>query len=84
MGFAAESEKLHEYAQTKLISKNCDMIVANDISEAGVLGGESNKVCIVTKEGMESLPMMSKTCVAEQLVARLAAMLGEMLGGTGL
>jgi phosphopantothenoylcysteine decarboxylase / phosphopantothenate---cysteine ligase len=79
VGFAAESEKLEENAQAKLIAKNCDMIVANDVGEAGVFGGESNKVCILTKEGKDSLPLMSKQDVAARLVARLAG----MLGGTG-
>ncbi|HUB65845.1 MAG TPA: bifunctional phosphopantothenoylcysteine decarboxylase/phosphopantothenate--cysteine ligase CoaBC, partial [Methylocella sp.] len=80
MGFAAESEKLQENAEAKLIAKNCDMIVANDISEAsGVLGGETNKVTILTKDGRESLPLMTKQDVATCLIARLA----EMLGGSG-
>ncbi len=76
VGFAAESEKLEENAYAKLIAKNCDMIVANDVSEAGVFGGESNKVVILTKQGKDSFPLMSKQDVAARLVARLAAMLG--------
>jgi phosphopantothenoylcysteine decarboxylase / phosphopantothenate---cysteine ligase len=76
VGFAAESEKLQENAQAKLIAKNCDMIVANDVNEAsGVFSGESNQVCILTKEGKDSLPLMSKRDVAARLVARLAGML---------
>jgi len=76
VGFAAESEKLEENAYTKLIAKNCDMIVANDVSEAGVFGGESNKVVILTKQGKDSFPLMSKQDVTVRLVAKLAAMLG--------
>ena len=76
VGFAAESEKLEENAEAKLVAKNCDMIVANNVSEAGILGGESNKVVILTKQGKDSLPLMSKEDVAARLVARLAAMLG--------
>ncbi len=78
VGFAAESEKLVENAQAKLAAKNCDMIVANDVSEAsGVLGGENNKVFVLTKEGTESWPCMAKQKVARRLIARLAAMLAE-------
>ncbi len=78
VGFAAESEKLLENAQAKLIAKNCDMIVANDVSGAsGVLGGENNKVLILTKKGTESWPWLTKQEVARRLVARLAAMLAE-------
>ena len=76
VGFAAESEKLQENAQAKLIAKNCDMIVANDVSEAGVLGGESNKVSLLTKQGKENLPLMSKQKVAARLIEKIAGMLG--------
>jgi phosphopantothenoylcysteine decarboxylase/phosphopantothenate--cysteine ligase len=78
IGFAAESEKLEENAQAKLTAKNCDMIVANEVSGAsGVLGGENNKVLLVTKKGNESWPWLTKQEVARRLVARLAAMLAE-------
>jgi phosphopantothenoylcysteine decarboxylase/phosphopantothenate--cysteine ligase len=76
VGFAAESEKLEENAEAKLAAKQCDMIVANDVSEAGVLGGETNKVVILTKQGRNSLPLISKQDVAARLVAKLAGMLG--------
>ncbi|MGB7967402.1 MAG: bifunctional phosphopantothenoylcysteine decarboxylase/phosphopantothenate--cysteine ligase CoaBC, partial [Methylocella sp.] len=78
VGFAAESEKLVENAQAKLIAKNCDMIVANEVSGAsGVFGGENNKVLILTKKGKESWPWLTKQEVARRLVARLAVMLAE-------
>src|SRR6202040_1779486 len=78
VGFAAESEKLLENGQAKLTGKNCDMIVANDVSGAsGVLGGENNKVLILTKKGKESWPWLPKQEVARRLVARLAATLAE-------
>jgi phosphopantothenoylcysteine decarboxylase / phosphopantothenate---cysteine ligase len=78
VGFAAESEKLVENAQAKLTAKNCDMIVANEVSGAsGVFGGENNKVLILTKKGKESWPWLTKQEVARRLVARLAAMLAE-------
>jgi phosphopantothenoylcysteine decarboxylase/phosphopantothenate--cysteine ligase len=80
VGFAAESERLIENAQAKLAAKNCDMIVANDVGEAsGVLGGENNKVFILTKEDKEAWPSMDKQEVARRLVTRLA----KMLAGTG-
>lgn len=76
VGFAAESENLQENAQAKLRAKNCDMIIANDVSEAsGVFGSENNKVSILTKEGKDSWPLMSKKDVAARLIARLAGML---------
>ncbi|HUI19622.1 MAG TPA: bifunctional phosphopantothenoylcysteine decarboxylase/phosphopantothenate--cysteine ligase CoaBC [Methylocella sp.] len=76
IGFAAESEKLEANAEAKLVAKNCDMIVANDVSsKSGVLGGENNQVSILTKDGKEALPLMSKQEIAARLVARLAGML---------
>lgn len=76
VGFAAESENLQENAQAKLRTKNCDMIIANDVSEAsGVFGSENNKVSILTKEGKDSWPLMSKKDVAARLIARLAGLL---------
>ncbi len=78
IGFAAETEKLAENAQAKLTAKNCDMIIANNVSGAsGVLGGENNKVLILTKNGKESWPWLTKQEVARRLVAQLAAMLAE-------
>ncbi len=78
VGFAAETEELVGNAQAKLTAKNCDMIVANDVSHAlGVLGGESNKVFILTHDGKESWPSMTKQEVAARLIARL----GKMLAG---
>ncbi|MGQ0445034.1 MAG: bifunctional phosphopantothenoylcysteine decarboxylase/phosphopantothenate--cysteine ligase CoaBC [Beijerinckiaceae bacterium] len=78
VGFAAESGLLAENAQAKLAAKNCDMIVANDVSRAsGVLGGENNKVLVLTKNGTQAWPWLTKQEVARRLVATLAAMLAE-------
>ena len=73
IGFAAETEKIVENAKLKLTRKGCDWIVANDVSPAsGVMGGDSNTVHIVTRDGIESLPPQSKEQVADALVARIA------------
>jgi phosphopantothenoylcysteine decarboxylase / phosphopantothenate---cysteine ligase len=76
VGFAAETEKVVAHAQEKLARKGCDWIVANDVSPAsGVMGGDRNKVHLVTSKGVESWPAQSKDEVARRLVARLAAFL---------
>jgi len=73
VGFAAETEKIVEHAREKLAKKSCDMIVANDVSAAtGVFGGDRNKVHIVTPQGVETWPEMSKREVAQRLMDRLA------------
>ena len=71
VGFAAETENLGDNARAKLAKKGCDMIVANDVS-GDVFGGERNQVHIVTAQGVESWPDMSKREVASRLMQRLA------------
>jgi phosphopantothenoylcysteine decarboxylase/phosphopantothenate--cysteine ligase len=77
VGFAAETENVLENARAKLRKKNCDLIVANDVSErTGVFGGKANLVHLVSKDGVESWPLMDKADVAARLIARLAAIIG--------
>ena len=76
IGFAAETENLVPNAKDKLKRKGCDWIIANDVSlESGVMGGDINKVHIVTASGVESWPPQSKDDVARALVDRIAAAL---------
>jgi phosphopantothenoylcysteine decarboxylase/phosphopantothenate--cysteine ligase len=76
IGFAAETENVVANAKAKLARKGCDWIVANDVSPAsGVMGGDINRVHIVTADGIESWPPQSKEDVARALVARIAATL---------
>ena len=75
--FAAETEALWENAGAKLKSKGCDMIVGNDVTEDGVMGGAENRVTLYTAAGAEAWPRMSKTEVAIKLAERIAAQLGE-------
>jgi phosphopantothenoylcysteine decarboxylase/phosphopantothenate--cysteine ligase len=78
VGFAAETEKLIENAKEKLARKGCDLIVANDVSpENNVFGGERNTVHLVSKAGVEDWPPLSKSEVAERLMAHFAGMLGK-------
>jgi len=77
VGFAAESEQLVAHARSKLLAKNLDLIVANDITarDAG-FGVETNRVVLVGRDGsVESLPLMSKTAVAEAILDRVVALL---------
>ncbi len=77
VGFAAESRDLLENATSKLRAKGLDFIAANDISaqDAG-FAVESNRVTLLFADGRrESLPLMSKSEVAETIIARLAALL---------
>jgi len=73
VGFAAETEKVIEYAKAKRTRKGCDIIVANDVSDAsGVMGGADNQVHVITDSGVESWPTMSKQDVAVRLAQTIA------------
>jgi phosphopantothenoylcysteine decarboxylase / phosphopantothenate---cysteine ligase len=73
VGFAAETERVVEHAKAKLARKGCDWILANDVSpETGIMGGDSNTIHLVTKDGVEHWPPQSKNEVAVALIARIA------------
>lgn len=71
VGFAAETESLIANAQGKLASKGCDWMVANDVS-GDVMGGDYNTVHLITRDGVESWPTLSKEAVAARLAERIA------------
>lgn len=78
IGFAAETEKVVEHATAKRQKKQSDWILANDVSAAtGTFGGTDNKVHIITAEGAEEWPRLSKTDLAQRLVARIVAHLKD-------
>ena len=73
VGFAAETADVVSNAQAKLARKGADFIVANDVSPAtGIMGGDRNRVRIVSKEGVEDWPDLSKDEVAGRLAQRIA------------
>lgn len=74
IGFAAETENMLEHAKAKRKRKGADWIVANDVS-GDVMGGENNRVTIVSGDGIETLEEMPKAAVAMALVERIAASL---------
>lgn len=77
VGFAAETDDVIENATAKRERKGCDWIVANDVSHAtGIMGGDENDVTLITSEGAEDWPRMSKDRVAARLAARVAEALG--------
>ena len=71
VGFAAESENLLINAKKKLSSKDCKIIVANDITlEGSGFGSDNNKAVIVDLDGEESFPLMSKSKLAHKILDR--------------
>ncbi len=66
VGFAAETQKIEDYAQAKLASKGCDAIVANDVT-SGVFGTARNSATLVDLDGLTPIPGDTKTAVADFL-----------------
>jgi len=73
VGFAAETGSL-DRAATKLASKGVDLLVANDVSEAGSgFGTDTNRVTILDRAGArEELPLLPKREVADRILDRIA------------
>ena len=68
-GFSMETEKVIENSRDKLVRKNFDMIVANDLFTPGAgFGVDTNVVTIITKKGETHLPIMTKDEVAFRIL----------------
>jgi len=73
VGFAAETCDVIDHATAKRARKGCDWIVANDVNHAtGIMGGTENAVTLITDDGAEEWPRMSKREVARKLAERVA------------
>lgn len=70
VGFAAETEKLVEHAQDKLVRKGCDLIIANDVSQPGIgFDSVENAITLCLPGGQtQVLPQQSKTALAHELI----------------
>ncbi len=72
IGFAAETGDKIERAKKKLLEKNMDMIIFNDVTDAGSgFDVDTNSVAILDREGEIILPILSKDSVAESILDRL-------------
>ena len=75
VGFAAESERVLEYARIKRIRKNIPMLVANQISQS--MGKTTNQITIIDDENEISFPEIDKRQAADNIVQHLAARLNR-------
>jgi phosphopantothenoylcysteine decarboxylase/phosphopantothenate--cysteine ligase len=85
VGFAAETQDVLKNAEAKLKKKGADFIVANDVgpagtSSGGVMGGDRNRVKIVSRKGVEEWPEMGK----DEVAARLADLIATRLKTTAV
>jgi phosphopantothenoylcysteine decarboxylase/phosphopantothenate--cysteine ligase len=71
IGFAAETEQVIDHATAKRARKGADWIVANDVS-GDVMGGDTNRIHLVTADGVEDWPPLAKPDVARRLAQKIA------------
>ena len=71
IGFAAETDNLIENATKKRLRKGCDWLIANDVSQAGVMGGNHNTVHLIRDSGIEAWPQAGKQAVADRLMSEI-------------
>ncbi len=71
IGFSAETNSLKKNAYSKLISKNVDLIIANDVSNNRVFGKDFNKVCLIDKNNCEQLEKQTKKSVAFHIADKI-------------
>ena len=68
-GFSMETENMLENSAQKLEKKNVDMICANNLKQAGAgFGVDTNVITIITKNGAQELPLLSKEAAANAIV----------------
>lgn len=77
-GFSMETENMIENSQKKLWKKNLDMIVANNLKQAGAgFGVDTNVVTMITKEEVKEMDLMSKEDVAAVIVDEILARISK-------
>lgn len=70
IGFAAETNDVIDNARKKLETKHADMIVANRVGEDVAFGTDDNQASLVTVDGCDDLPLMSKHDLAHRILSR--------------
>ncbi|MDO9448908.1 MAG: bifunctional phosphopantothenoylcysteine decarboxylase/phosphopantothenate--cysteine ligase CoaBC [Rugosibacter sp.] len=78
VGFAAESQNLETYAESKRKAKNLALVVGNLVQDG--LGGETNRVTLFDATGAYPLPSAKKIIVARGIVAHLASLMEKLDG----
>ena len=75
VGFAAESENLLEYAETKRKNKRLPLIAANLVQHT--MGGDENELVLIDDAGRHPLPRGPKLAQARALIAHIAKLMNE-------
>jgi phosphopantothenoylcysteine decarboxylase/phosphopantothenate--cysteine ligase len=69
VGFAAETQHVLAHAKDKLVRKQLDLVVANEVGNDKVFGKETNQVTLITSDKVIELPNNHKTRIAAQIIA---------------
>jgi phosphopantothenoylcysteine decarboxylase/phosphopantothenate--cysteine ligase len=84
VGFALETGPGLASARAKLRGKGCDLIVLNDVTRKGAeIGGDTNRVTLVTAKRAEALPVLAKREVAERILDRVLELRAAMPARSG-
>ena len=78
VAFAAETNDVMDNARGKLIKKNADLIVANDVSRSDAgFGVDTNVITLITAEDVRALEKMSKRAAADAILSRVQELRGK-------
>src|SRR6266478_293480 len=82
VGFAAETDHVAENARKKLLAKNADLIVANDVTAEGAgFDHDTNIVTLLSRDGRDlALPKLSKSEVAQRILDEVVRLRGVLHG----
>ena len=77
-GFSMETENLLENSSAKLAKKNADMICANSLTQEGAgYQVDTNILSLITKDGIEQLPLLSKLDASHRIFDKILTLMGE-------
>ena len=75
-GFSMETENMLDNSRAKLVKKNLDMIVANNLKQTGAgFGTDTNIVTLITKKDEQELPLLTKDEVAKAIVDKILTLI---------
>ncbi len=75
-GFSMETQNMLENSRKKLLEKNTDMMVANNLKdEGGGFATDTNIITIITRETVEKLPIMTKEAAANEILSRIIGLI---------
>lgn len=84
VGFAAETNDVLENARKKLIGKNLDMVIANQVGEELGFNSDDNKVTILSKNNSIELPLMNKLSLAAEIVKIISESINKVSANLSL